>query len=152
MAKKSQGRRPRQTTNRHYPRTARINALLQEIIGDYFERVDEDAIGFMTITGVDVDADLNICEVFISTFADESEDEATLSALAEHRKPVQSAIAKQAKLRKTPTVQFTFDPGVRAGIRIDEVLSTIDFSQSVDEVSDDEVGDDDTAPDDLAHD
>lgn len=128
MAKKSPGRRPRQSTNRHYPRTARLNALLQEIVADYFERVDHDDIGFMTITGVEVDADLNICEVYFSTFSDESEDEAILAALAGHRKPVQAAIARQAKLRKTPTVVFTFDPGVRAGNRIEEVLSTIEFA------------------------
>ncbi len=130
MAKKSQGRRPRQSTNRHYPRTARLNALLQEIVASYFERVDHDDIGFMTITGVEVDADLNICEVYLSTFADESEDQKILAALAEHRKPVQAAIARQAKLRKTPTVVFTFDPGVRAGNRIEEVLSTIDLTPS----------------------
>ncbi len=140
MAKKSQGRRPRQSTNRHYPRTARLNALLQEIVASYFERVDDDDIGFMTITGVEVDADLNICEVYFSTFADESEDQTILAALAEHRKPVQSAIARQAKLRKTPTVVFTFDPGVRAGNRIEEVLSTIDLSSSstVDDAPDDD--------------
>lgn len=129
MAKKQQGRRPRQSTSRHYPRTARINALLHEIVADYFERVDEDAIGFMTITGVEVDADLNICAVYLSTFADESQDDVILKALAEHRKPIQSAIAQQAKLRKTPTVTFTFDPGVRAGNRIDEVLGTIEFTE-----------------------
>ena len=136
MAKKSQGRR-RQTTNRHYPRTARINALLLEIVADYFKRVEHDDIGFMTITGVEVDADLNICQVFFSTFEDESHDAITLAALAEHRKPLQAAIGRQAKLRKTPTVVFTFDPGVRYGNRIDEVLSTIVIAHDEDEVDED---------------
>ena len=45
------------TTNPHYPRTARLNALLQEIVANYFERVQDEALGFVTITGVEVDND-----------------------------------------------------------------------------------------------
>lgn len=128
------GRRPKQTTSRHYPRTARLNALLTEIVGDYFEVVEYDEVGdegvdlgFLTVTGVEVDADLNVAEVFFSIFDDQEDDDAAvLAVLANHRKPVQRAIAQQAKLRKTPEVVFTFDPAVRAGAKIDSILATLD--------------------------
>ena len=122
----SRTRRPKQTTSRHYPRTARLNALLTEIVADYFERVEEDELGFMTITGVEVDNDLNIADVFISILGDDGlQDELVLETLERHRKDVKRAIASQAKLRKTPEVVFAFDPAVRAGARIDAILAQI---------------------------
>lgn len=111
---------------RRFPRTARLNALLTEIVGDYFERADDDELGFLTITGVEVDSDLNVAEIFISVLGSEPDDDAgILEALAEHRKPVQRAIADQARLRKTPEAVFTFDPAVRSGARIDSILADL---------------------------
>lgn len=127
---RSQSARPQ--TKRHYPRTARLNALLQEIVASYLERLDDDRIGFLTVTGVEVDNDLNKAEVFISTFEQfetpEAEEE-FLDALTEYRKPVQAEIAREARLRKTPEVVFLFDPAVRTGARIEEILSTLSPSQ-----------------------
>ncbi len=130
MAKRhGEKRKPRTGTNRHYPRTARLNTLLQQIVADHLERVDDDRLGFLTVTGVEVDADLNKAQVFISTFADESEDEPTLEALEEYRKAIQGQIASSARLRKTPEVVFAFDPAVRAGARIENILSEINRNE-----------------------
>lgn len=122
------GRAQRPQTNRHYPRTARLNALLQEIVASYLERLDDDRIGFLTVTGVEVDNDLNKAEVFISTFEQfdtEEAEEEMLDAITEYRKPVQAEIAREARLRKTPEVVFSFDPAVRTGARIEEILSAL---------------------------
>ena len=132
MAKRSNKRVP---TKRHFPRTARLNALLHEIVADYFERVDDDDLGFLTITSVDVDSDLNVAQIFVSVLGDEPSeegDERVLDALAAHRRPVQREFARQAQLRKTPEAVFLFDPGVRAGARIDQILAGIDTSETGD--------------------
>ena len=126
MARRSSDkRRPRPGTKRQFPRTARLNTLLQQIAAEYVERIDDDRLGFLTVTGVEVDNDLNRAVVFISSLADESDDEETLEALSEYRKPLQGRIARSARLRKTPEVSFSFDPGVRAGARIETILSTL---------------------------
>lgn len=126
---RNSGRR-RSASTRHYPRTARLNALLTEIVADHFERVDHEDLDFVTITGAEVDADLNVCQVFVSTLAepDPTHDDIVLEALAEERRNVQRAIATQAKLRKTPEVVFAFDPAVRAGARIDSILADLELS------------------------
>ena len=126
MARRSSGkRRPRPATKRQFPRTARLNTLLQQIVAQYLERIDDERLGFLTVTGVEVDNDLNRAVVYISTLADESQDEETLQVLAEYRKPLQGRIARSARLRKTPEVSFAFDPAVRAGARIETILSTL---------------------------
>lgn len=144
---KKGGARSHAPSARHYPRTARLNALLTEIVADYFERADDEELGFMTITGVEVDSDLNVASIWISILgSDESGDEAVLEALAEHRVPVQRAIASQAKLRKTPEAVFGFDPAVRAGAKIDSILAGLGLGE------DDEAEPDGTGPSEEADD
>ncbi len=124
MAKRGSGRRP--SGQRHFPRAARISSLVREIVGDYFERVDDEELGLLTITGVEVDNDMNRAEVFVSLLGDELPDEDVLDLLEErHRKPLQREINNQSQLRKTPQVAFSFDHGVRSGSRIDEILRTM---------------------------
>ncbi len=142
MAKKGSGRRP--GGQKHFPRAARISSLVREIVGDYFERVDDEELGLLTITGVEVDNDMNKADVYVSLLGDELPDEDVLELLEErHRKPLQREINHQTRLRKTPEVVFSFDHGVRAGSRIDEILRTIGpIGADEDEVS----SDDDTDP------
>lgn len=145
MARRSGDRRKaRPAANRHYPRTARLNTLLQEIIADHLERVEDDRLGFLTVTGVEVDADLNKAQVYISTLADPDHDTETLEALDEHRIPIQAEIARSARIRKTPEVAFAFDPAVRAGARIEDILASIkrDAGEVDDEPEDPEDPDD----------
>ena len=138
MARSSRGRRgggsragrpARQgTSNRQYPRTARLNTLLQEIVAGYLERIDDEELGMVTVTGVEVDNDLNRAQVFISTLepVDGEEAEASyLEALGGYRRAIQAEIGRQARIRKTPEVVFAFDPGVRSGARIEAILSSL---------------------------
>ncbi len=143
--KSSNSRRAaRPPTNRQYPRTARLNTLLHEIVAEYFERTDDDRFDMVTVTGVDVDADLNKAQVFVSTLGSlldnqsddpaagssaASDDDDLLDALAEHRKPVQAMIGRQTRIRKTPEVVFALDPSVRSGARIEEILSSLDSNE-----------------------
>jgi ribosome-binding factor A len=122
-------RKARPPTNRHYPRTARLNALLQQIVADHLGRADDERLGFLTVTGVEVDAELGRAVVYLSTLdVDEGADAELLAVLTEeYRKPLQAAIATSARLRKTPEVTFALDPGVRSGARIDEILATLEI-------------------------
>lgn len=143
----SRSRTRRPPTNRQYPRTARLNTLLQEIVADFFERVDDDRFEMLTVTGVEVDNDLNRAQVFVSALGgvplsnpdlehggdgstppaggSPDADEELLDALADYRKPVQAKIGREARIRKTPEVVFVIDPAVRSGARIDEILAAI---------------------------
>lgn len=140
MAKRSGDRRKaRPPTNRQFPRTARLNTLLQEIIAGYLERVEDDRLGFLTVTGVEVDSDLNRAMVYVSTLADESYDDELLEALGEYRKAAQGEVARSARIRKTPEVVFQLDPAVRTGARIENILASLDNPGS-------ETSDDDESP------
>lgn len=119
----------------HYARTERLNSHLQQIVADYFNRSENGEFGFLTITGVEVDNDMNVAEVFVTSLdvdpgKDSDAAETLLDQLdSDHRKPIKKVIAEEAKLRKTPNVVFKFDHGVQAGNRIEEILRTLNSAE-----------------------
>jgi ribosome-binding factor A len=114
-------------SRRQYPRVARVNELLREILAEELERIDDRRLGLATVTGVTVDGDLRHAKVWLSSM-----DEAAGEALAEHRWRLQSAIGRQARLRRTPELTFDADPGVAAGTRVDDILRSLDDAHNGD--------------------
>jgi ribosome-binding factor A len=112
--------RRRQNT-RQYPRTARLNELCREIIGEELERIDDDRLELVTITHVSVDPDLRRALVDFSSLG-EAEDEAA-DALAEHAYRLQAAIGRQATMKRTPELRFQLDRAIEYGSRIEQLLA-----------------------------
>jgi ribosome-binding factor A len=114
------GRRAGSPTGAHrYPRTARVNQVLREVIADSLERLsaDDARLGLLTVTGVDVDPDLRHATVWLSSLSDEAAE-----VLAEERGEIQGAIGRQVRMKRTPQLKFAVDPAVVNGERIDGIL------------------------------
>jgi ribosome-binding factor A len=121
----NQRRRPKPTrtdTRRRFARTARLSETLREVIADELNKIDDDRLGFVTITSVDVDSEMNRGIVFYDSIHGEDGDEQILEALNDHRKRLQSVNSDQVRARRTPILQFRPDDAIRAAQRIDEVL------------------------------
>ncbi len=121
----NQRRRPKPTrtdTRRRFARTARLSETLREVIADELNKIDDDRLGFVTITSVDVDSEMNRGIVYYDSIQGADGDEQILEALNEYRKRLQSVIADQVRARRTPILQFRPDDAIRAAQRIDEVL------------------------------
>ena len=43
--------------DRRYPRTARVNELVREVVAEELERIDDERLELVTVTGVDVEPD-----------------------------------------------------------------------------------------------
>ncbi len=123
MANQRRRPKPAQTdTRRRVARTARLSETLREVIADELAKIDDDRLGFVTITSVDVDSEMNRGIVFYDSMQGVDGDELILEALNDHRKRLQSVIADQVRARRTPVLQFRPDDAIRAAQRIDEVL------------------------------
>src|SRR6266496_4822953 len=55
------------TSARKYPRTARLNEAVLEVLADELERMSDPRLELVTFTGVDVTRDLSYATVFYST-------------------------------------------------------------------------------------
>ena len=64
MTRRSSGGGPRGGTARDYPRTARLNHLVHEIVAEEIERIDDDRLGLLTVVGVEVEPDIRHATVW----------------------------------------------------------------------------------------
>jgi ribosome-binding factor A len=102
-----------------YPRTARVNAVLAQVLGDALERLrdDDDRLALLTVSAVSVDPDLRHATVYMASLPD-----AAVPALEAKRHDLQAAIAREVRLKRTPTLSFAADPAIAAGERVEEAL------------------------------
>jgi ribosome-binding factor A len=104
---------------RRYPRSARVNEILREVLADELERMEDndERLGFLTITAVECDPDLRHALVLFSSLGEQEEQ-----ALADVRVRLQAAVSTQVRLKRTPQLRFSADPAVAEGMKIEEIL------------------------------
>ena len=113
----------RRNAPRDYPRTARLNELLREIIASQIDRIDDDRLGWVSVSGVDVANELTVARVYLSSL-DEDMGE-SVEVLEENKGTIKKAIGDQARLRRVPELQFITDPAIQSGGRVEEILSEL---------------------------
>ena len=105
-----------------YPRAARLNELIREIVAEEIERIDDEALGLVTVVAVEADADLRAATVYVSALGGEEDDVAVAEGLGRHRKRLQAAIGRQARFKRTPELTFAADEVTRSANRIESIL------------------------------
>lgn len=115
----------KRTTARDYPRTARLNTLVREILGDELERIDDERLEFVTLTSVVVDGDLKRAVAYYDHSRGDDADEEIVAAFGEARARLQRAVGRQAHIKRTPELRFELDGVLRNAQHIDSVLRTL---------------------------
>jgi ribosome-binding factor A len=105
------------TDRRRYPRTARVNEALREVVADELERIGDERLELATVTGVETEPDLRHAVVWLASLSDDARQ-----ALAQHRVRLQAAIGTQMRLKRTPELAFRADPAVATGQRVEDIL------------------------------
>jgi ribosome-binding factor A len=101
----------------------RINEALREVVGAAISSdLSDPRIGFVTVTSVETSPDLRTARVFVSVLGDEEEREATLEALRSSHGVIQSRIAAETRMKRTPTLSFRYDETIAKGVRISRLL------------------------------
>lgn len=107
---------------KRYPRVARVNEALREVVAETLEELDDERLELVTVTGVQTDPDLRHAHVYYSALSGQTH---VADALAEHRVRLQAAIARQMHLKRTPQLDFRPDPAIIEGLRIDAIIATM---------------------------
>ncbi len=105
-----------------YPRSARVGETLREVIAEELVRIDDERLSFVTVTGIEVDNELNRAHVYFDSLAGADADDDIVEALTSHRTRLQSSIARQIRAKKTPILDFRPDIALRSAERIDDIL------------------------------
>jgi ribosome-binding factor A len=99
-----------------------VGETLREIIAEELVRIDDEHLEFVTVTGIDVDDELNRAHVYFDSLHGEDRDAEIVEALGRHRIRLQAAIASQIRAKKTPILDFRPDVALRSAERIDDIL------------------------------
>ena len=92
------------TSPRKYPRTARLNESLLEVLAEELERLSDPRLELVTITGVDVTRDLSRAKVFYSTLGAETTRQRPGDVAAGTRPPaLRRGIAPHLRRRRRPS-------------------------------------------------
>jgi ribosome-binding factor A len=101
----------------------RVNEVLREVVGAAIaDDLEDPRIGFVTVTSVETSPDLRSARVYVSVLGDEGEREATLGALRSSHGVIQSRIAAETRMKRTPTLTFHYDETIEQGVRISRLL------------------------------
>ncbi len=118
----------RRDAPRRYPRTARVNEVVREVLADELERLSDPRLGFVTLTDVDVSADLRHATVYYSALGrkgappTEPEAEATADGLQSATRHLRSVLSREVRLKYLPDLVFRVDPAVIEGQRVEQIL------------------------------
>lgn len=104
-----------------YPRSRRVNAIIQEVLADEIERLTDPRLGFVTVTGVDAAPDMRHATVYVST-VDIAQMGDTLKGLAAAAPRLRAVLGKEIRTKYTPELEFKADTGVLQGERIEAIL------------------------------
>ena len=102
-------------------RTARVGELIRRIVAEELDDLDDDRLTMVSITSVDVDRELSRAIVWFTTL-DGDDDPDVADAFDEHAGRLRKAVGDQARLRKTPALQFRADAVLRSAERIETLL------------------------------
>src|SRR5689334_6959497 len=101
-------------------------AIRQTVAAFLTGDVRDPRVGFVTVTGVEVSADLEHARVRVSVMGSEDEKAKSLEGLASAARYLRVQIAKALPLLVTPDLRFDLDRGLEHAQRIDRVLRDLD--------------------------
>jgi ribosome-binding factor A len=103
-------------------RMRRVDESMREVVAATVSELSDPRLGFTTITGVETSPDLRTAKVFVSVLGDEEVRDATLDALRSSHGVIQSRIAAETRMKRTPTLTFIYDDTIEKGVRISHLL------------------------------
>ena len=106
-------------------RMRRVNAAVREVLAEAIGELRDPRIGFVTVTGVETSSDLRQAQVFVSVLGSEQKREETLAGLEAAHGVLQSRIARELRLKRTPQLTCAYDDSVERGVRMSQLIDEL---------------------------
>src|SRR6478735_3928678 len=106
-------------------RMRRVNESVRQVLSEALPELKDPRIGFVTVTGVETSADLQHARVFVSVLGSEKKRKKSLEGLAAAHGVLQSHLARELRMKRTPTLAFEYDPTVEEGVRMSKLIDEL---------------------------
>jgi ribosome-binding factor A len=113
-----------------YPRSARVGDQIRREISEIIQKeIKDPALGFVTITAVEMTADLKQAQVYYSVLGNEQQKRDSKTVLERAAKFIQQQLARRVRLKYLPGLRFEYDQSLEHGEKIDRLLRQIQGSE-----------------------
>jgi ribosome-binding factor A len=106
-------------------RMRRVNESVRQVLSEAVGELKDPRIGFVTVTGVETSPDLRHAKVFVSVLGSERKREQTIQGLSAAHGVLQSRLARELRMKRTPTLAFQYDPSVERGVRMSQLIDEL---------------------------
>ncbi len=111
-------------------RPKRVGELVrQEIAGLLTKGLKDPRVGFVSVMGVRMSADLRYANVYVSLYGDEKEQKSSLIGLQRSTGWIRREIGRRIRLRVTPEIRFFTDDSLDEVYHLEEVIHEIHEEQ-----------------------
>jgi ribosome-binding factor A len=107
-------------------RMRRVDEAIRQVIGAAVAGLKDPRVGFITVTDVRTSADLSHARVYVSVLGDDEQREASMEGLNSANGYLQSRVASELHLKRTPTLSFAYDETLDRALRVDALLEEIE--------------------------
>src|SRR5918996_3581573 len=106
-------------------RMRRVNESVRQVLSEGIGQLKDPRIGFVTVTGVETSPDLRHARVFVSVLGAERKRVETLAGLQAAHAVLQTRIARELRMKRTPQLAFEYDPSVERGVRMTKLIDEL---------------------------
>jgi ribosome-binding factor A len=104
----------------------RVDEAVREVLGDALARdLKDPRVGFVTVTEVRTSSDLRHARVFVSVLGGPEEQAATLDGLRSAHGLLQARVARELRLKRTPTLEFALDDTAQRAARLEALIEDV---------------------------
>jgi len=104
-------------------RMRRVDEAIRQVIGDAIAAdLKDPRVGFVTVTDVKTSSDLSHARVYVSVLGEAHTREETLDGLRHAHGYLQRRIAGELRLKRTPTLEFSYDDTTDRAMRLDALI------------------------------
>ena len=106
-------------------RMRRVDVAIREVLGEAVSHdLKDPRVGFVTVTEVRTSSDLRHARVYVSVFGTPEEQQATLDGLSSAHGLLQSRVARELRLKRTPTLVFELDETAARAARLEGLIDS----------------------------
>jgi ribosome-binding factor A len=103
----------------------RVNESVRQVLSEAVGELKDPRIGFVTVTGVETSPDLRHARVYVSVFGSEESRQESLAGLEAAHGVLQSRLARELRMKRTPQLAFEYDPTVERGVRMTQLIDEL---------------------------
>ena len=102
-----------------------MNESVRRVLGEALPELKDPRIGLVTITGVVTTPDLHHATVYVSVLGSARKRKASLQGLTAAHGLLQSRLARELRMKRTPQLTFEYDPSVERGVRMTHLIDEL---------------------------